>query len=66
MQQTHCYATGLLRYYGNATRCICHVTKGNLICNNMLTIKANAVPLHVMQALEWRGGIDPAPSRPRH
>jgi hypothetical protein len=27
MQQTHCYATELLRYYGNATKCIGHVTK---------------------------------------
>jgi hypothetical protein len=27
MQQTHCYATELLRYYGNATGCIGHATK---------------------------------------
>jgi hypothetical protein len=27
MQQTHCYAIGLLRYYGNATEYIGHVTK---------------------------------------
>jgi hypothetical protein len=47
LQQIHCYAVGLLRYYGNATNsllryygnaiwCIDHVTKENLICHNVL------------------------------
>jgi hypothetical protein len=27
MQQTHCYATELLRFYGNATGCIGYATK---------------------------------------
>jgi hypothetical protein len=27
MQQTHCYATEVLRYYGNAVECIGHATK---------------------------------------
>jgi hypothetical protein len=27
MYQTHCHATELLRYYGNATGCMGHATK---------------------------------------
>jgi hypothetical protein len=27
LQQIHCYAIGLLRYYGNAIWCIGHATK---------------------------------------
>jgi hypothetical protein len=29
-------------------------------------LKAKAVPLHATKALEWRGGITPTHSRPRH
>jgi hypothetical protein len=32
----NCCTTVLLCYYGNAIWCIDHVTKENLICNNML------------------------------
>jgi hypothetical protein len=31
----NCCVTVLLRYYGNATGCIGHVTKENPICHNM-------------------------------
>jgi hypothetical protein len=32
----NCCATVLLRYYGNATGCIGHVTKENPICHNII------------------------------
>jgi hypothetical protein len=38
-QHTNCCATVLLRYYGNATGCIGHVTKENPICHNIYNIK---------------------------
>jgi AMMECR1 domain-containing protein len=41
MQQTHCHATVLLRYYGNATGCIGHVTKENPICHNIFNFDLN-------------------------
>jgi hypothetical protein len=36
MQHMNCCATVLLRYYGNATGCIGHVTKENPICHNII------------------------------
>jgi hypothetical protein len=33
----NCCATVLLRYYGNATGCIGHVTKENPICHTIIT-----------------------------
>jgi hypothetical protein len=55
MQQT------LLRYYRNATGCIDHVTKENLICHNMIifvcrileirvTVLLSIIVLHLLQA----------------
>jgi hypothetical protein len=46
LQEIHCYVIELLRYYGNATGCIDHVTKETLICHN------NLVPLVVI-GYQW-------------
>jgi hypothetical protein len=38
---------------------------GPRVLDDSKTKKAKAVPLHVMEALEERGGISPTQSRPR-
>jgi hypothetical protein len=38
MQQTHCYATELLRYYGNAIKVHRSCHQGNPTCNNIVTL----------------------------
>jgi hypothetical protein len=44
MQQTHCYATELLRYYGNAIKVHRSCHQGNPTCNDMFT--AYSIPTH--------------------
>jgi hypothetical protein len=39
----NCCATVLLRYYGNATGCIGHVTKENPICHNTIKQKLKSL-----------------------
>jgi hypothetical protein len=45
-QHMNCCATVLLRYYGNATGCIGHVTKENPICHNIYTNIDNATTIN--------------------
>jgi hypothetical protein len=40
-QHMNCCATVLIRYYGNATGCIGHVTKENPICHNIIKMIMN-------------------------
>jgi hypothetical protein len=37
-----------LRYYGNATGCIDHVTTENLICHNMLSLQKTIIICYIM------------------
>jgi hypothetical protein len=55
----NCCATVLLRYYGNATGCIGHVTKENPICHNINIIGIGQKLICPIQFQSFQVFLDP-------
>jgi hypothetical protein len=52
MQQTHCYATELLRYYGNAIKVHRSCHQGNPTCNNIILRKTFYIEVSQLENVE--------------